>query len=100
MITPLCRASALLTAVALACTSARSQPPLPPPAKTEPKAEIPAPRPAEQPVPKPPEEPGVKVLEQGPVHEAFAQPGADVRGKGMTAPKAPPAPITELPPDA
>lgn len=100
MITPLCRASALLVAVALICNSALSQPPLPPPAKVEPKAEVPAPRPAEQPVPKPPEEPGVKVLEQGPVHEAFAQPGADVRGKGMTAPKAPPAPIPELPPDA
>jgi hypothetical protein len=45
-------------------------------------------------------EPGVKVLDRGPIHEAFAQPGADVRGKeGMTAPKAPPPPIPELPPD-
>jgi len=41
----------------------------------------------------------VKVLERGPVHEAFAQPGAEVRGPGMTAPKAPPEPIPEVPPD-
>src|SRR5262245_45824951 len=88
MSTPLYRAAAFLAAVAFVCTSARSQPPLPPPAKPEAKTEKPA------------ADPGVKVLDKGPVHEAFAQPGADVRGKGMTAPKAPPAPIPEVPPEA
>jgi hypothetical protein len=54
---------------------------------------LPSPRPAES-------QPGVKVAEQGPVHEAFAQPGAQVRGKeGTTAPKAPPPPVPELPPE-
>ncbi|HEY2785680.1 MAG TPA: hypothetical protein VGJ05_11985 [Fimbriiglobus sp.] len=52
------------------------------------------------PSPKPVEpEPGVQVAEQGPIHEAFAQPGAAVRGKDMVAPKAPPPPVPELPPD-
>jgi hypothetical protein len=79
--------TALLAALVVALP-VRSQPALPPPEKIEV-----APEPTEQP------EPGIKVLDKGPVHEAFAQPGADVRGKGITAPKAPPAPIPELPPD-
>src|SRR5262249_11471166 len=61
---------------------------------------LPPPKPAES-QPKPAEsQPGVTVAEQGPIHEAFAQPGAQVRGKeGMTAPKAPPPPVPELPPE-
>ncbi len=54
------------------------------------------------PFPKPaaPElEKGIQVENRGPVHEAFAQPGAMIRGKDMTAPKAPPPPVPELPPD-
>jgi hypothetical protein len=54
---------------------------------------LPPPRPVVTP------EPGVRVAEQGPIHEAFAQPGAQVRGKDMVAPKAPPAPVPELPPE-
>lgn len=82
MITPPSRAAALLAAALLAIP-AQSQPPLPPPEKAEPQPE-----------------PGVQVLDRGPIHEAFAQPGADVRGKDVTAPKAPPPPIPELPPEA
>ena len=44
-------------------------------------------------------EPGVEIRQQGPIHEAFAQPGAETRGKGMTAPKEPPPQIEELPPE-
>lgn len=44
-------------------------------------------------------QPGVKVEERGPIHEAFAQPGAPTRGQGMTAPKAPPPNVPEVPPD-
>ena len=64
----------------------------------------PLPPPDEQPLkkmdlPQPNPQPGIRVAEKGPIHEAFAQPGADVRGKEMTAPKAPPPPINEVPPD-
>jgi hypothetical protein len=38
------------------------------------------------------------VAERGPIHEGFAQPGAIIRGKGLTAPVAPPAPVDEVPP--
>ena len=89
MTPPHCRTiGAALLAAAIVALPARSQPQLPPPAKLEV-----APAPTEAP------EPGVRVLDKGPIHEAFAQPGADVRGKGITAPKAPPPPIPELPPD-
>lgn len=45
-------------------------------------------------------EKGIQVENRGPVHEAFANPGAPVRGKeGMFADKAPPPPVPELPPD-
>jgi hypothetical protein len=81
-------AAALLAALVVVLP-ARSQPQLPPPAPEQPEV---APEPIEKP------EPGVQVLDKGPVHEAFAQPGADVRGKGMTAPKAPPPPLPALPP--
>jgi hypothetical protein len=64
---------------------ANSQPPLPPPDEQPNKKEV--------------SQPGVKVADQGPIHEAFAQPGAEVRGKEMTAPKAPPPPINEVPPE-
>ncbi|MBA4186951.1 MAG: hypothetical protein C0467_02930 [Planctomycetaceae bacterium] len=91
MIRSLERAAALVAVLAFV-SPLRSQPLLPPPDKLP--EELPAPaKVAEQP------EPGVKVLDRGPVHEAFAQPGAEVRGAGMTAPKAPPDPIPELPPD-
>lgn len=66
---------------------------------------------AAQDVPKPPAtnppdtgekgQSGIQVENRGPVHEAFANPGAAVRGdkEGFTAPKAPPPPVPELPPD-
>jgi hypothetical protein len=41
----------------------------------------------------------VTVIEKAPIHEGFAQPGAQIRGKGMTAPKAPPLPVNEIPPE-
>ena len=44
-------------------------------------------------------EPGVQVAEQGPIHEGFAQPGAQTMGKDLVAPKAPPPPVPELPPE-
>lgn len=45
-------------------------------------------------------EKGIQVENRGPVHEAFANPGAPVRGKeGSYSDKAPPPPIPELPPD-
>ncbi|HSQ56019.1 MAG TPA: hypothetical protein VLM40_09750, partial [Gemmata sp.] len=87
----LCRSiGAGLLAVLMIGLPARSQPILPPPQKAQPEL---APAPVEQP------EPGMKVLDKGPVHEAFAQPGAETRGKGVTAPKAPPPPIPEIPPE-
>ena len=101
----LLRAAALGAALVTAAL-AGAQPPLPLLPPPEKPAPIPVPRPAgsEEPLPEPravvEPEPGVKVLDKGPIHEAFAQPGADVRGNGMTAPKAPPAPIPELPPEA
>jgi hypothetical protein len=63
-----------------------AQPPLPPPDDPSPSL--------------PPGQPGVKVAEKGPIHEAFAQPGSQVRGKEMTAPKAPPPSVNEVPPDS
>ncbi|HMP16866.1 MAG TPA: hypothetical protein PKD72_07595, partial [Gemmatales bacterium] len=43
---------------------------------------------------------GVQIENRGPVHEAFANPGAPTRGgEGYTAPKAPPPPVPEIPPD-
>ncbi len=72
-----------------AVSTAYSQQPLPP-----------LPPPDENPAPQVQPQPGVKVAEKGPIHEAFAQPGAETRGKEITAPKAPPPPITEVPPDS
>ncbi len=46
------------------------------------------------------QEKGIQVENRGPVHEAFANPGAPVRGKeGVFADKAPPPPVPELPPE-
>lgn len=44
---------------------------------------------------------GVQIENRGPVHEAFANPGAQTRGglEGSTAPKAPPPQVPEIPPD-
>ncbi len=44
---------------------------------------------------------GIQIENRGPVHEAFANPGAPTRGgsEGSTAPKAPPPQVPELPPD-
>jgi hypothetical protein len=39
------------------------------------------------------------ILTRGPVHEAFAEPVNQDAEKGLVVPKAPPAPIEELPPD-
>lgn len=81
--------AALLFSFLAGLQTAHSQqplPPLPPPDETPNKIES--------------KQPGVKIAEKGPIHEAFAQPGAEVRGKDMTAPKAPPAPITEVPPES
>src|SRR5262245_39031725 len=58
-----------------------------------------SPRPLPEPRVVPPAQPGVRVLDQGPVHEGFAVPGAQTRGNEMFAPKAPPPPVPELPPD-
>lgn len=46
------------------------------------------------------EEAGVQPLEKGPIHEAFAEPGGPTRGEGLTAPKAPPPPVPEEPPES
>jgi hypothetical protein len=58
---------------------------------------------AQEPLPLPPSAPAadsrVSVVERGPVHEGFAEPAAHVRGKGVTAPKAPPPPVDELAPE-
>lgn len=43
---------------------------------------------------------GIQPLERGPIHEAFADPGAPTRGEGMIAPKAPPPPVPEEPPES
>jgi len=42
---------------------------------------------------------GAEELTRGPVHEAFGQPVAFNPTSGIIAPKAPPAPVEELPPD-
>lgn len=52
------------------------------------------------PAPRVMEEPGVQPLEKGPIHEAFADPGSPTRGEGMVAPKAPPPPVPEEPPES
>ncbi len=84
------RATALFAALAVA-SSARAQDPFP----------LPLPRPPAKPERAPDAaEPRVTVVDSGPVHEGFAQPGAQVRGKGVTAPAAPPPPVDEIPPDA
>lgn len=64
--------------------------------------DIPAPPKAEPPAKLNPSLPdGIQIENQGPVHEAFANPGDPVRGKaeGNTAPKAPPPRVPELPPE-
>lgn len=91
------RGAALFAAVALVATT-NAQPPLPPP-NPVPDQQDANPVQDEKAVELEQQEPGVKVAEKGPIHEAFAQPGAEKRGQGMTAPKAPPKPIPELPPD-
>lgn len=85
MIASLIRTALVGAAIGIASTVS-SQPPLPPPDEPPSKQDQP--------------QPGVKVAEKGPIHEAFAQPGAETRGKDMTAPKAPPPPVNEVPPDA
>src|SRR4051812_37105889 len=87
------RATAIFAALALA-TAARAQDPTP----------LPLPPSGGKPLFQPEYKPDapdsrVVVLERGPIHEAFAQPGAAIRGKGITAPKAPPAPVAELQPE-
>jgi hypothetical protein len=87
------RRTTALVAVLVLATSGRAQEPdplpLPPPAvPAQPQKKI---EPSDAPV---------VVVERGPVHEGFAQPGAGVRGKGITAPKAPPAPVDEATPAA
>jgi hypothetical protein len=77
---PLPRAAALSAALAFA-TASFAQEPLPLP--------LPAPAPDSR----------LSVLEKGVIHEGFAEPAAHVRGRGVTAPKAPPAPVGELPPE-
>src|SRR4051812_26755123 len=89
----------LLTAAAglLTASAAFAQQPLPLPAPLpSPAPAAPQARPlAADPAP----QPGVKVEDHGPIHEGFAQPGAQTRGKNVTAPKAPPPDVPELPPD-
>src|SRR5262245_54748237 len=91
MTPPVIRGAALLALIALVATT-NAQPPLPPPRPVVEKQDA-LTDDAEQ------QEPGVKVADKGPIHEGFAQPGAETRGKGVTAPKAPPKPIPELPPE-
>jgi hypothetical protein len=82
------RVAALLAALAVAA-SGRSQEPEP----------VPLPLPGGKPAPKvSSSDAPVVVLDKGPIHEGFVQPGAQVRGKGITAPKAPPLPVDENPP--
>src|SRR5256885_1151657 len=94
--TSLVRTTAVLAALACAA-SARSQDPIPLPLPLPPRPgngiEVTPPRPPEV------KDDRVTVLDRGPIHEGFAQPGAPVRGKGLTAPKAPPPQIDELLPD-
>ncbi|WP_171474069.1 YXWGXW repeat-containing protein [Frigoriglobus tundricola] len=86
----LTKATALF-AVLTVVTSARAQDPLP----------VPLPRPPAKPENVPGAgKPRVTVVESGPVHEGFAQPGAHIRGRDITAPTAPPPPVDEIPPDA
>lgn len=95
--TSLVRATALFTALAWAtCGRAQDPIPLPLPIPPRPGNGI------EATPPKPPEvkDDRVSVLDKGPIHEGFAQPSASVRGKGLTAPKAPPVPVEELLPEA
>ena len=47
----------------------------------------------------PPPDPNVEVLTRGPVHEAYANAVTSQPAPGLLAPKQPPAPIEELPPD-
>ena len=61
----------------------------------ESQSELPAPREV-----MPLEQAGIQPLEKGPIHEAFAEPGAPTRGEGLRAPKAPPPPIPEEPPES
>src|SRR5436305_1470976 len=95
--TSLVRATALFAVFAVA-TSGQAQEPIPIPLPLPPKPG----NGIEASPPKPPEvkDDRVTVLEKGPIHEGFAQPDASVRGKGLTAPKAPPAPVEELLPEA
>ena len=46
-----------------------------------------------------PPDPNVEVLTRGPVHEAYANAVTSQPAPGLLAPKQPPAPIEELPPD-
>lgn len=53
-----------------------------------------------QPMPPDDKQPnGIEVLARGPVHEAFALPADQQAGPGPVAPRKPPEPIDELPPD-
>lgn len=54
---------------------------------------------AAQPVPDDDPGAGVQVLTRGPVHEAFAEPVVYDPRPGPVVPKAPPAPVEELPPN-
>ncbi len=47
----------------------------------------------------PPADPNVEVLTRGPVHEAYANATTSQPAAGLIAPKQPPDPIEELPPD-
>jgi len=47
----------------------------------------------------PPADPNVEVLTRGPVHEAYANAVSSQPAPGLFAPKQPPEPIEELPPD-
>ncbi len=47
----------------------------------------------------PPDNPGYKVLEKGPIHEAYAQPPQQKPAPTPVVPKQPPPPIKEQPPD-
>src|SRR6476661_1662893 len=81
---PAVRATVLFASLALAATGRSQEPeplPLPTPSKPRPTTDSSG--------------PPVMVLDKGPVHEGFAQPGAQVRGKGITAPKGPPATVDE-----
>ena len=51
------------------------------------------------PAQEPPADPNVEVLTRGPVHEAYANAVTSQPAPGLLAPKQPPDPIEELPPD-